>query len=80
MKKNYFVLAIIAVMMMFIGCDAEQNGRDGRDGKDGISVVWKGSLAAAPNNPETNWAYYNTADKKSYIFDGSAWQILAQDG
>ncbi|MBR6199429.1 MAG: SUMF1/EgtB/PvdO family nonheme iron enzyme [Spirochaetales bacterium] len=80
MKKFYLVAAVIAVMMMFVGCDTEQNGRNGRNGKDGISIVWKGSLAAAPNNPETNWAYYNTADKKSYIYDGTEWQILAQDG
>jgi hypothetical protein len=46
----------------------------------GNSLVWKGSLAVAPTSPTTNWAYYNTADKKSYIWDGSAWQILSQDG
>jgi hypothetical protein len=43
-------------------------------------ITWKGSLAAAPAGPRANWAYYNTADKKSYIYDGTAWQALAQDG
>jgi hypothetical protein len=43
-------------------------------------MVWKGSLSAAPDNPQTNWAYYNTTDKKSYIYDGSNWQTLAVDG
>jgi hypothetical protein len=27
-----------------------------------------------------NWAYYNSTDKISYIYDGAAWTILAQDG
>jgi hypothetical protein len=46
----------------------------------GDGIVWQGALAAAPENPEANWAYYNTTDKKSYIYDGAVWQILAQDG
>jgi hypothetical protein len=52
----------------------------GANGSDGVSIIWKGSLAAAPASPQLNWAYYNTADGKSYIYDGAAWQILAQDG
>jgi hypothetical protein len=43
-------------------------------------LVWKGELAAAPASPERNWAYYHTADKKSYLYDGSAWQVFARDG
>ncbi|MBP5448571.1 MAG: InlB B-repeat-containing protein, partial [Spirochaetales bacterium] len=63
-----------------------QNGQDGKDGTngtngaDGTSIVWKGSLESAPSNPQTCWAYYNTVDKKSYIYDGSDWSILVQDG
>ncbi len=83
MKKNYFVLAVIAVMMMFVGCDTEHH--DSVDSSSStktvvVGLVWKGELAAAPSNPQTNWAYYNTSDKKSYIYDGKQWQILAQDG
>lgn len=55
-------------------------GPQGPAGANGISIVWKGTLGAAPANPELNWAYYNSTDKKSYIWDGSSWQILAQDG
>lgn len=52
----------------------------GAAGSDGISIVWQGSLAAAPDPASLNWAYYNTVDKRSYVYDGSAWQTLAQDG
>ena len=45
-----------------------------------IIPVWKGSLTKAPSNPEAGWAYYNKAVKKSFIYDGSSWQIIAQDG
>jgi hypothetical protein len=48
------------------------------DGSSGLE--WKGNLAAAPASPQKNWVYYNTTDKKSYIYDGTAWQVLAQDG
>jgi len=60
-----------------------QNGTDGQDGVsgvDGISVIWKGTHTTAPASPELNWAYYNSADGVSYIYDGTAWQILAKDG
>jgi hypothetical protein len=43
-------------------------------------LVWKGSLAAAPEDTEPNWDYYNTAGSRSYIWDGSAWQIIDVDG
>lgn len=61
-----------------------QNGADGTDGTSnttaGYLILWKGSLTTAPLAPESGWAYYNSTDKKSYIYDGSSWQILAQDG
>ena len=57
-----------------------QDGTDGEPGADGVGILWKGSLDAAPVEPVLNWAYYNTVDKKSYIFDGTEWTILTQDG
>ena len=62
--------------------------KDGADGKDGTYsyegtgylITWKGSLTSAPKNPSKGWAYYNSKDGKSYIWDGSSWQIMAQDG
>ena len=56
------------------------NGVNGVDGADGVSMSWKGELASPPESPQLNWAYYSSADKKSYIWNGSAWQVLAQDG
>ena len=60
--------------------DTGDKGDDGEKGDNGISIVWKGTLTAPPSDPTTDWAYYNTADKKAYIYDGTTWQILAQDG
>lgn len=56
------------------------NGTDGQNGLDGVSIVWKGSLNTAPSNPGINWGYYNTTEGKSYIWTGSAWSLIAQDG
>lgn len=55
-------------------------GLPGADGVDGISIEWLGSLAEAPGSPTLNQAYYDTVDKKSYVYDGDSWEILAQDG
>ncbi len=64
-----------------------EDGADGTNGTDGSSssvtgflITWKGSLSSAPSNPSAGWAYYNSTAGKSYIYDGSSWQILAQDG
>lgn len=56
------------------------NGSNGSDGVDGISILWQGSSAAAPLSPDTNWAYYNSVEGVSYIYDGSTWDTLAADG
>lgn len=55
-------------------------GADGADGADGLSIIWKGELSVAPSSPLMNWAYYNSTVGISYIYDGSQWNILAQDG
>lgn len=54
-------------------------GPAGTNGTNGISIVWRDETTE-PLNPETNWAYYNVANKKSYIYTGSAWKVLSQDG
>jgi hypothetical protein len=56
-----------------------QNGQDGTY-PEGFLITWQGGLASAPSNPQKGWAYYDTDQKKSFIWDGSSWQILAQDG
>ena len=44
------------------------------------SFIWKGSSATSPENPEKYWAYFNTTDGCSYIYDGEKWTLLAQAG
>ena len=56
------------------------NGADGVDGKDGTSVVWKGEFASHPANPQDGWAYRNTTDKKSYVYQDGAWYQMTVDG
>jgi hypothetical protein len=36
-------------------------------------LIWKGELPAASVASQPNWAYYNTAAKTSYIWNGSGW-------
>ena len=60
-----------------------QNGKDGIDGtngKDGLSIIWKGESETAPKNPELYWAYFNTTDGCSYIWNGKNWDKLSQAG
>ncbi|OFY75577.1 MAG: hypothetical protein A2275_19045 [Bacteroidetes bacterium RIFOXYA12_FULL_35_11] len=52
----------------------------GTNGLDGISISWQGTLATAPGSPTLNMAYYNSTDKKSYIYNGSTWNVITQDG
>jgi len=43
------------------------------------SIVWKGLLENAPESPEVNWAYQNTTDGKSYLYNGIVWKVLAKN-
>ena len=59
--------------------------KDGADGTytysgTGYLITWKGSFTSAPSNPSAGWAYYNSSAKKAYVYDGSSWQIMVQDG
>lgn len=56
------------------------NGADGVDGKDGTSIIWKGEFSDAPSNPENGWAYKNTTDKKSYVYQDGSWYQMTIDG
>ena len=64
------------------GKDGENgtNGTIGENGNDGTIIVWKDALENAPENPVTGWCYYNSTEKKSYMYDGTTWQMIAQDG
>jgi uncharacterized repeat protein (TIGR02543 family) len=86
-KQNIVFGILIAFCLTFAvlsitGCEGPMGlqGEQGEQGFAGASIVWKGELEAAPENPQINWAYYNTTDGKAYIWDGSEWQILSLDG
>lgn len=55
-------------------------GPQGDPGKHGLSIQWLGSRPSDPSNPSFNQAYYNTADRVSYIYDENAWVVMTQDG
>jgi hypothetical protein len=55
-------------------------GIQGVAGTNGISVNWLGTIWPAPEGPSLNDAYRNPVDKKSYIWDGSAWRVITVDG
>ena len=59
---------------------AGSTGADGADGTDGQGINWLGTFAVAPTSPNTNDAYYDSALGRSYVWDGTTWQQMAQDG
>jgi hypothetical protein len=56
------------------------NGTNGTNGSNGISISWQGTYTSAPLSPTLNQAYYNSVDKKSYVYTSSGWQIMTLDG
>jgi hypothetical protein len=38
-----------------------------------VPFIWQGESATHPLNPEQYWAYYNTDDELTYIYDNSEW-------
>lgn len=56
------------------------NGADGIDGQDGTSIIWQGSFASHPANPQNGWAYKNTTDGKSYVYQDGTWYQMTIDG
>lgn len=56
------------------------DGIDGVDGIDGISITWLGSFTSAPGSPNLNEAYYNTTSLQSFVWNGTAWNVIAKDG
>lgn len=72
MGKVFKLLALLVlVLSLNVSC------ANVSDGKDGDSIIWKGSYATAPADPEYLWAYYNTTDGCSYLWDGTKWTVLA---
>ncbi len=56
------------------------NGADGVNGTDGTSIVWLGEASSHPIGAVNGNSYYNTTDKKTYIFQDDAWYQMTVDG
>lgn len=56
------------------------DGTNGVSGKDGVSIIWKGTFSSHPSNPQNGWAYYNSVDKKSYVYQSGTWYQMSIDG
>jgi len=55
-------------------------GATGANGTNGISIHWLGTFPIAPSSPSLNDAYYLSTMGKSYIWNGSSWQMMTQNG
>ena len=56
------------------------DGTDGINGKDGVSMVFKGTYTSHPSSPQNGWAYYNSAQGKSYVYQNGSWYQMTIDG
>lgn len=56
------------------------DGADGAEGVAGTSIIWEGDFSSAPSNPQNGWAYKNTTDKKSYVYQDGQWYQMTIDG
>ena len=56
------------------------DGADGAEGVAGTSIIWKGDFSSAPSNPQNGWAYKNTTDKISYVYQDGQWYQMTIDG
>lgn len=77
MKHKVFLMVVVICFLLIVGC---KEPLEYVYITNNIDVVWQGSLPFAPSNPETGWAYYDTTQKKSFVWDGYSWQVIASDG
>lgn len=78
MKKSICLIVFACVLACFSSVSCKQNSEDVIQTVY-ITPIWKGSFPEPLQNPEIGWAYYNTTDKKSYIYDGEKWKEMEQD-
>ena len=55
-------------------------GINGANAVSPVSMHWVGSLPYPPSNPSSGAAYYNTSEKKSFIWYDGAWYVMSVDG
>ena len=71
-KLFFFCMALCCVFFLITCSNGSSSGDD-----DNTGITWLGSLPYPPNNPKYLWAYYNTTDECSYIWDGKKWTLLS---
>ena len=72
-RKLFFLCIILCLAFFFAACS---NGSSSDD-DDNTGITWLGPLPYPPENPKYLWAYYNTIDECSYIWDGKKWTLLS---
>ena len=86
MKKVFlgFITLVLTLSFFVLSCTTEviYQESESSSGSSNTGIVWKGSFESADElgNPEYLWAFYNTTDGCSYIYDGEKWTLLASGG
>ena len=44
----------------------------------GDAMIWKGILSSHPSSPQKNWSYFNSSDRKTYVYTGTEWRVTGQ--
>ena len=79
MKGDYYILwETVSVEAGKENKLGEKNITSQKIEDDTNRFIWQGSFNKAPANPEKYWAYFNTDNGCSYIYDGEKWTLLAQ--
>lgn len=77
--NNFVPIGVMPFMAVPYALYAANGGSGGGGGT--VNVVWLGTLPTPPATPAAGQAYYNSTDKRSYIYDDAGtWNIMSQDG
>lgn len=49
-----------------------------QNAKNELGLNWRGELDDFPENPESNWVFFNTANKVLYAYMDDNWRVLLQ--
>lgn len=79
LKNDAFYRSTEGITYIWDGSDWMVLSKDGVIGKTGDIIHWQGEFPAAPLTPLNNWAYYNSTDGNSYIYNSNRekWHLLA---
>lgn len=55
-------------------------GIQGIAGNNGISVNWLGTIYPAPSSPSINDGFHDPVSRKSFIWNGTIWLTISEDG